>query len=468
MRIVIIGDGMVGHKVAVELSDENYDVVLIDQNEEALANASNTMDVLCLKGDGANAEILEEADVRHADLAIACTSSDELNMLSCLLARRLGARHTIARVRNPIYYQQIGILKEDLHLSMAVNPEMEAANEILRVLSFPAATKVENFVRGQVELVQYPLKDGNPLDGLALKNLYHKHQVKMLICAVKRGSEVYIPDGEFVLKSGDKLNIVASHSELERFFKEIRHHSTRIKKVLLIGGGHISFYLAKSLIRSKMQVKIIESNYEKCEMLSETLPEATIIHGDAKDHELLFEEGIHDADSVVTLTGSDELNMLTALYAKSQGVRKIVAKVTEENLSDMVDAMGIDCVVSPKSLTADRILAYVRARQNSLSSANIETMYQLMNGKIEAVEFMIRADAKYINIPLKDLSIKPNNLIAAIARGKSVIIPGGNDMIKPGDSVVVITMNNKIQNMDDILSAGSPFKNAVEGKGARG
>jgi trk system potassium uptake protein TrkA len=455
MRIVIIGDGMVGHKVATELSEENYEVVLIDQNEDTLTNASNTLDVLCLKGDGADAEILEQADVKHAHLAIACTSSDELNMLSCLLARRLGARHTIARVRNPIYYEQIGILKEDLHLSMAVNPEMEAASEILRVLSFPAATKVENFVKGQVELVQYRIKEGSQLDGLVLKNLYHKHQVKVLICAVKRGSEVYIPDGEFVLHAGDKISIVASHSELERLFKAIRHNTARIKKVLIVGGGHISYYLAKELIKSKMQVKIIESNLEKCEKLSETIPEATIICGNAKDHALLSEEGIHEADAVVTLTGSDELNMLTALYAKSQGVFKIVSKVTEESLSDMVDAMEIDSVVSPKSLTADRILAYVRARQNSLSSANIETMYQLLGGRVEAVEFMIRADAKYIDIPLRNLAIKPNNLIAAIARGRSVIIPGGNDMIHPGDSVVVVTMNNKIQNMDDILSAGS-------------
>ena len=465
MRIVIVGDGKVGHNVAAELSEENYEVVLIDQNDEILQNASNTLDILCLAGDGADVRVLTAADVQHADLVIACTSADELNMLSCLFARRLGARHTIARVRNPIYYQQIDILKEDMHLSMAVNPELEAANEILRVLSFPAATKVEQFVKGQIELVEFPLKQGNSLDGLALKNLYHKYQVKILICAVKRGSEVYIPDGEFVLKAGDKLNIVASHVELESFFKQIGYNATRIKKVMLIGGGHVGYYLADELLKSKMQVKIIESDYEKCESLSETFPKATIICGNAKDHELLMEEGICEADAVVSLTGSDELNMLTALYAKSKEVGKIVAKVTEESLGDMVSEMNIDSIVSPKALTADRILGYVRARQNSYSSANVETMYQLVNGKIEAVEFLIRSDAKYINIPLKDMKIKANNLVAAIARGREVIIPGGNDVIKPGDSVVIVTKDDKIQSLDDILLGKSPA--SVGGKGVR-
>lgn len=467
MRIVIIGDGKVGHKIATELSEGNYDVVLIDQDEQRLTNAANTLDVLCLFGDGADVEILSQADVQHSDLVIACTSMDELNMLSCLLAKRLGARHTIARVRNPIYYQQIDILKEDLHLSMAVNPEQEAANEILRVLSFSAATKVENFVKGQVELIEFPLKAGSRLDGLVLKNLYREHQVKILICAVQRGSEVFIPDGEFVLHSGDKLNIVASHSELERFFLAIGEKNMPIRKVMIIGGGHLGYYLAKELLKLKMQVKIIDPNYIKCQTLSESLKDATIINGSARNHDLLIEEGIREADAVITLTGSDELNMLTALYARTQGVKKIVAKVNEEALTDMVNTMGIDSAVSPKSVTADRILGYVRARQNSFGSANVETMYQLVNGQIEAMEFMIRADAGYINIPLRDLPIKSNHLIAAIARGRNVIIPGGNDVIKPGDSVVIITKDKKIQKIEDILAGNMFLGQGLNGKGAR-
>lgn len=452
MKIVIIGDGKVGHKVATELSEEEYDVVIIDQNEERIKKASNTLDILCFHGDGADVEILKAADVQHADLVIACASSDELNMLSCLISRRLGARHTIARVRNPIYFEQIDILKEDLRLSMAVNPELEAANEISRVLIFPAATKVENFVKGRVELVEFPLKKGSAVDGLSLKEIYRKYQIKVLVCAVQRGKEVYIPDGEFTLQAGDKLNMVASHLELERFFKAIGHLSSRIRKVFIVGGGRLGYYLAKQLISLKMQVKIIDKDYDKCEELSEKLPEVTIIHGNARDHELLMEENIQEADAFVALTGNDEENMLMALYAKTQGVGKIIAKVNEENLVSLVDSLGIDSVVSPKLATADTILGYVRARQNSYGSANVETMYQLVGGRVEAMEFLIRADAGYVDLPLKDLSIKQNNLIAAIARGRNVIIPGGNDVLKPGDSVVVVTKNQKIQSMEDILS----------------
>lgn len=397
-------------------------------------------------------EILKAADVQHADLVIACASSDELNMLSCLISRRLGARHTIARVRNPIYFEQIDILKEDLRLSMAVNPELEAANEISRVLIFPAATKVENFVKGRVELVEFPLKKGSVVDGLSLKEIYRKYQIKVLVCAVQRGKEVHIPDGEFILQAGDKLNMVASHLELERFFKAIGHLSSRIRKVFIVGGGRLGYYLAKQLISLKMQVKIIDKDYDKCEELSEKLPEVTIIHGNARDHELLMEENIQEADAFVALTGNDEENMLMALYAKTQGVGKIIVKVNEENLISLVDSLGIDSVVSPKLATADTILGYVRARQNSYGSANVETMYQLVGGRVEAMEFLIRADAGYVDLPLKDLSIKQNNLIAAIARGRNVIIPGGNDVLKPGDSVVVVTKNQKIQSMEDILS----------------
>lgn len=452
MKIVIIGDGKVGHKVATELSEEEYDVVIIDQNEERIKKASNTLDILCFHGDGADVEILKAADVQHADLVIACASSDELNMLSCLISRRLGARHTIARVRNPIYFEQIDILKEDLRLSMAVNPELEAANEISRVLIFPAATKVENFVKGRVELVEFPLKKGSAVDGLSLKEIYRKYQIKVLVCAVQRGKEVYIPDGEFTLQAGDKLNMVASHLELERFFKAIGHLSSRIRKVFIVGGGRLGYYLAKQLISLKMQVKIIDKDYDKCEELSEKLPEVTIIHGNARDHELLMEENIQEADAFVALTGNDEENMLMALYAKTQGVGKIIAKVNEENLVSLVDSLGIDSVVSPKLATADTILGYVRARQNSYGSANVETMYQLVGGRVEAMEFLIRADAGYVDLPLKELSIKQNNLIAAIARGRDVIIPGGNDVLKPGDSVVIVTKNQKIQSMEDILS----------------
>lgn len=452
MKIVIIGDGKVGYKLAKQLSEENYDVVLIDNNEGKLKAAINKLDIFCITGDGVSVEIQKEADVPHSDLVIACASTDELNMLSCLIARRLGARHTIARVRNPIYYQQIDILKEDLRLSMAVNPELAVANEISRVLIFPDASKIETFVKGRVELVEFLLRPCNPLIGLKLSEIYKKYQIKILVCAVQREKEVYIPDGEFVLREGDKLHIAASHREIEMFFKSLGNRKNKVRKVMICGGGRVGFYLAKQLIALGMQVKIIERELKKCESLCEMLPKATVIHGDAADHDLLIEEGIQEADAMVALTGMDEENIIMGLFAKMQGVNKIIAKVNEDTRAQMVEGLGIDGIVSAKTATADAILSYVRARQNSLRSANVETMYRLVDGKIEALEFIIKKETNYTNIPLKDLTIKPNNLIACIGRKRQIIIPNGEDMLRIGDSVVVVTKERKIQDITDILS----------------
>lgn len=451
MKIVIIGDGKVGYKLAKQLSEENYDIVLIDNNEGKLKAAINKLDIFCITGDGVSVEVQKEADVPHADLVIACASTDELNMLSCLVARRLGARHTIARVRNPIYYQQIDILKEDLRLSMAVNPELAVANEIARVLIFPAATKVETFVKGRVELVEFPLRAGNPIIGLSLAEIYRKYQIKILVCAVQRGKEVYIPDGEFVIEEGDKLHIAASHKEIEQFFKSLGNRKNKIRKVMICGGGRVGFYLAKQLVTLGMQVKLIERDLKKCESLCEELPKATIIHGDAADHDLLIEEGIHDADALIALTGMDEENIIMALFAKTQGVHKIIAKVNEDTRAQMVEGLGIDSIVSAKSATADAIFGYVRARQNSLRSANVETMYRLVDDRVEALEFIIKKEAAYTDVPLKDLATKPNNLIACIGRKRQIIIPNGNDSIQVGDSVVIVTKDRKIQDITDIL-----------------
>ena len=310
MKIVIIGDGKVGHKLAIQLSEENYDITLIDQNEGKLKDALNKMDIFCIPGNGADAQIMKQADVPHADLVIACASADEMNMLSCLIARRLGAKHTIARVRNPIYYRQIGILKEDLHLSMAVNPELAASNEILRVLLFPEASKVETFMKGRVELVEYAVAGDQPLTGLSLAEVYRKFQIKILVCAVKRGKDVYIPDGNFVVEAGDRLHIAAAHQDLRTFFKSLGRKNAKVKKVLICGGGHVCFYLASQLLQVGMKVKIIERNEQRCEELCELLPKATIINGNAADQDLLMEERITDTDAFVALTGMDEENII--------------------------------------------------------------------------------------------------------------------------------------------------------------
>lgn len=452
MKIVIIGDGKVGHKLAVQLSEENYDIVLIDQNEGKLKEALNKMDIFCITGNGADVDVQRQADVPHADLVIACASTDEMNMLSCLLARRLGAKHTIARVRNPLYYRQIDILKEDLHLSMAVNPELAASNEIVRVLLFPEASKVETFMKGRVELVESTVRDNSPLVGLSLAEVYKKFQIKILVCAVKRGGEVYIPDGNFVLEKGDRLHVAAAHQDLKSFFKSTGSKNTKVKRVMICGGGHVCFYLAAQLLQAGMQVKIIEQNKNRCEELCEILPKATIIHGNAADQELLLEEGIDQADAFVALTGMDEENIIMSLFAKTQGVGKIVAKVNEDTRAQMVEGLGIDSIVSAKSATADAIMGYVRARNNSYSSANVETMYRLLNGKIEALEFIIKKECEYTNIPLKDLPTKKNHLIACIGRKRRVIIPNGDDHLEVGDSVIVVTKDHIISNFRDILA----------------
>lgn len=452
MKIVIIGDGKVGHRLTTQLADENYDITLIDQNEGKLRTALNELDIFCISGNGADAEVQKQAGVPTADLVIACASTDELNMLSCLLAKRLGAKHTIARVRNPIYYRQIDLLKEDLHLSMTVNPELTAANEVARTLLFPETSKVETFMKGRVELVEYPIRSESPLLGLSLAEIYKRFQIQILVCAVKRENEIYIPDGDFVLQAGDKMHIAASHQNLKTFFKSLGHKSAKIKNVLICGGGHVAFYLAGQLLQAGMQVKIIEKKEERCETLCELLPKATVIHGDATDHELLIEEGISEADAVVSLTGMDEENIILSLFAKTMGVDKIVAKVNEDMRAQMVEGLGIDSIVSAKSATADAILQYVRARKNSQSSANVESMYRLLNGKVEAQEFIIKKECEFTNVPLKNLPTKENTLIACIGRNRKVIIPNGDSHLEIGDNVIVVTKNCAIEKLTDILA----------------
>ena len=450
MKIVIIGDGKVGYKLAKQLSSEKYDIILIDNNEEKLRKSIERMDVFCVAGEGGSVEVQQRADVPHADLVIACTSTDECNMLSCLIARRLGARHTIARVRNPIYYKQIDFLKKDLHLSMVVNPELIVAGDITRLLLFPDASKVETFVKGRVELVEFPIHCGK-LEGLSLSELYARFQVQVLVCAVESGETVLIPDGDYILKAGDKLHIAASHQNMEQFFKKIALRKEKIKNAMICGGGRVAYYLASQLCNLGMNVKIIERNIERCEELCELLPQATIINGDATEHDLLIEEGIEKTDAFIALTGMDEENIIMSLFASKQSVSKVIVKINEDRRAMMIDELGLDSIVSAKTATADAILGYVRARRNSQCSANVETMYQLLDGRVEALEFIIKSENAYTGVPLKDLNLKVNNIIACIARGRKIIIPNGDDSIQVGDSVVIITMTKQIRDLDDIL-----------------
>lgn len=407
MKIVIIGDGKVGHRLTRQLSEEDYDVVLIDQNEGKLQEAVNRLDILCITGDGADAEVQKEAGVPEADLVIACASTDELNMFSCLLARKLGARHTIARVRNPVYFRQIGLLKEDLRLSMAVNPELTVAEEISRILIYPDTAKVETFMKGKADLLEFIVRERSHLDGLSLAEIYQKFKVRVLVCAVRRGNEVFIPDGDFVVHYGDRLHIVAAHRYMKDFFQfiEKKRPLRKGKRVLICGGGRVGYYLARRLLELGMLVKLLRKTRSNARTVSGPSP------GDSYPRECIRPG---TADRRRNRRGGrpggpdrvDEENIILTLYAKSRGVDKVVAKVNEDSRAQLGEELGIDGIVAAKEATADAIMSYVRARQNSYQSSNVESMYELVDDKVEALEFYIREDTDYTYVPLKDLPVK--------------------------------------------------------------
>ncbi|MGN0133198.1 MAG: Trk system potassium transporter TrkA [Anaerotignum sp.] len=451
MNVVIVGDGKVGGTIASQLSGEGHDIIVIDNNTRVLTNANNTMDIISVEGNGASMEVQERAGVPHSDLLIAATSADEVNMLACLVGKKLGAKHTIARVRNPEYFQQINKLKDDLGLSMAVNPELAAAEEISRLLRFPSALKIDTFARGRVELVEIKIPPHSVLDGMPLWAIYKEFQVKILICAVQREGEVYIPSGDFVLQAGDKINLTASHLEIAKFFRTIGIFRTGVKSVMIIGGGRVAYYLAKELLALHVRVKIIEMDYRRCEDLCEVLPEAVIIHGDGTDKELLQEEGLEKTDALVCLTGMDEENIVVSLYAKAKKVSKVIAKINRINFDEILDALDIDGFISPKTIAASNIVRYVRAMQNSVGSSNVETLHKLINDRIEALEFKVREKSSVVGVPLKNLKTKDELLVATIIRGGRVIIPGGNDSIEVGDSVIIVTRNKHLMDLKDIL-----------------
>lgn len=451
MKVVIIGDGKVGSTITRQLSGEGHDIIVIDSNNSVLTNATNTMDIISVEGNGASIAVQKRAGVDDADLLIAATSADEVNMLSCLVGKKLGVANTIARVRNPEYFEQINMLKDDLGLSMAVNPEFAAATEISRLLRFPSALKMELFARGRVELVEIKIAPHSVLNGMPLWAIYKEFQVKVLVCAVQREGKVYIPNGEFILQAGDKINLTAPHLEITKFFRTIGIFRTGVKSVMIIGGGRVAYYLAKELIALHTRVKIIEKDYKRCEMLCEMLPEAIIIHGDGTDKELLQEEGLEKTDALVCLTGMDEENIVVSLYAKARKVSKVIAKINKISFDEILDNLDIDGFISPKTIAANNIVRYVRAMQNSVGSSNVETLHKLINEQIEALEFKVREKSPVVGIPLKDLKTKDELLVATIIRGSRVIIPGGNDSIEIGDNVIIITTNKKLMDLKDIL-----------------
>ena len=451
MKIIIVGCGKIGITILQSLISEGHDVVAIDQNPDVISEISTAFDAMYVVGNGADSDILEEAGASDAELVVAATGLDELNMLSCFLAKKMGAKHTIARIRTPEYNDKsLNFIKDQLEISLALNPDSLAADELYNMLKLPSAINIETFSRRSFEMIELKLKQDSPLDGMTLMEIRKKFDAKFLVCTVQRDEDIFIPNGNFVLKNGDKINITAQRTEALKFFGMMGLNQKQVKSVIIIGASRIAFYLAKHLIASGSTVKIIEQNKERCEKFASLLPQAIIIHGDGAKQELLLEEGLLDTDAFVTLTGMDEENILLAFFAASHNVQKVISKVNKPELVSIAETLGIDSIVSPIKIVSDIHTRYARALENSIGSS-VETLYKLADGKAEALEFTVTDEFRYCDIPLKDLSIKRNTLIGGIIRGRKNIIPNGDDVILPGDNVVIIAEGTKLSNLADII-----------------
>lgn len=450
MQIIIVGCGKIGTTIAEQLSAEGHDIMIVDSDESVVKSLAARLDIMGVTGNGATHTVLAEAGVEEADLLIAVTESDELNLLCCMVGKKAGAGHTIARVRNPEYNQDIGFIKSELGLAMTINPEYAASYEMARLLRLPSAIEIDTFARGRVELLEYKIPEGNVLAGKSLVDVGKNIKSDVLICAVERNEDVFIPNGSFVLNAGDVISIVASTGNARDFFKKVGCNVNGVKDTLIVGGGTIAYYLAKQLIPLGIKVKIIEKEYARCEELSSVLPEAVIIHGDATDKDVLLEEGIENCTSFVSLTGIDEENVFLSLYAKSVSNAKIVTKINRISFDDIIEKFDLGSLIYPKNITAEYIVRYARALQNSYGS-NVETLYKIIHGEAEALEFLVRDESAMTGITLEELDIKNGVLLACIIRYGKVIIPNGKSTLMKNDSVIVVTTITGMQNLEDIL-----------------
>ena len=450
MKIIIAGAGKIGHSVAAILAEEGHDITLIDRQPETISLISNELDVICVEGSASNPQTLREAGAASADLLMAATEHDETNMICGITARKLGTPHVIARIRDPEYLSQSEFLREALGLSVIVNPEYECAKEIARVLRFPGAVRVDAFSKGSVEIMEHKVPGGGKLDGLALRDLPHKVEARVLVSMVERGGEALIPNGDFVLRAGDRLSLTGSSNELRRFFIATGQYKKPVRKVMVVGGGRITVYLARMLEESGMSVTVVERSRERCERLCDLLPASHIVCGDATRSDVLQEDGIASSDAFVALTDEDGDNIITSLYAKECGVGKIVAKVNREHFSEILENQGLDSIVTPKSLVAEQLARYVRAMGAS-AGGSMETLYRLADGKVEAIEFKVAEGAACVGVPLRQLRLRPNILICAIVRGNKSILPDGNTVIQPGDHAVLVTAAGRLKDLDEIV-----------------
>lgn len=451
VKIIIVGCGKIGTALVESLADEKHDIVVIDSDRRVLEEINNMYDVMCVCGNGADSDVLEEADANKADLFISVTNSDELNMLSCFFAKKMGAEHTVARIRKTDYNDKsLVFMKQTLSLSMPINPEYRAAREFYNILKMPSAVKIESFSSTNFEMIELKLKADSRLHGVMLSEMRNKFKAHFLVCAVQRDGKVFIPSGNFVLQGGDKIGVTANQAEILKFLKELDLIQKQTKNVIILGGSRTAYYLAKRLVAAGNSVKIIEQDIERCEEISELLPSASIINADGTQQEVLLEEGIERTDAFVALTGIDEENILISYFAQKKGVPKVITKVNREELARIADDMGLDCVISPKKTVANMLTRYARALENSKGS-KIETLYKLMDSNVEALEFTVSPEFAGVSTPLRNLSLKPQILIAGIIRGRTAIIPDGDEKILPGDKVIVIAGQERLSDLSDIM-----------------
>lgn len=452
MDIIVAGVGKIGYKVISTLVAEGHDVTVIDNQTDIISEVTNIFDVIGVCGNCADCETLEEAGIDKAELFIAFTGSDEMNMLSCFLAKKMGAKHTVARIRNPEYNDRsLGFMRQQLDLSMSVNPELLVAQELYNILKIPSAFKVDYFARRSLEIIEMKIKADSPICGQKLSKLREKQTVEFLIAAVLRDGEIIVPDGSFEIKVGDIVSIAATPGDMQKLLKGLGVITKQARSVMILGGSKTAYYLSKMLLSSGNEVKIIEKNIERCEELSDIVPKAVLINGDGSQQELLLEEGLHSLDAFVALTGMDEENILISIFASNQNVPKVISKINRDEMIKMAEKLGLDCVVSTKSITSDIILRYTRALDDTMGSS-IETLYRIMGDKVEALEFKVKDDSSLLNTPIKNLDIKQGILIVGIIRpGKKAVIPSGDDIIMKGDRVIVLSYENRITRLSDIL-----------------
>lgn len=450
MRILIIGCGKVGAALAEQLDHEGHDIVVIDNKVSAIHNVIDTLDVMGVVGNGASYHVLQEAGIGTTDIVIAVTNSDELNMLCCLIAKKAGRCHTIARVRNPQYNEEIDFIKEDLGISMTINPELESAMEMARLIRLPSAIKIETFAKGKVELLKCQIPVNSILHNMQIKNIPAATHCKVLVCAIERGSDIFIPSGDFVLQSSDKISIISLPKNTPEFFTKIGLPPSHIKDIMIVGGGMIASYIGKRFEGTDVKVNIIEQNKERCEELSAQLPDCLIIHANGSDNNVLIEEGIDTTDAFASLTNLDEENILLSLYAQKRCKAKIFTKITRLTFDDIIRDMNLGVILNPKLLTADSIVQYVRAKQNSLGS-NVETLYKLVGDKVEAMEFRVKNNDSYVGIPLEQLKTKDNTLVGCINRKGKIIIPDGKSTIQVDDTVIIVTTSFGLDDLREVF-----------------